>query len=188
MSYLLIALLIELLIFVHELGHFIAAKASGVAISRFSIGFGPKLWSRKIGNTEYRISAIPLGGYVMPAINDVSEFYHIPWKKRMVFAFGGPVANILFAIFGIMLLNVISQNISFQSIFIDPVIRTVSYFYQFICLIPLLFIQHQSLSGIVGIVSQGSHFVGFSIPRMLQFSVMLNVNLAVFNLLPLPPP
>ena len=187
MSYLLIILLIGLLILIHELGHFIAAKISGISIARFSIGFGPKIWSRKFGETEYSISPFPFGGYVLPAINDVSEFYKIPWRKRFIFALGGPFANILFALFGIILLNFLSGNMNFHSMIIDPLFKIVSYFCQIINSITSLFKQHENLSGIIGIVSQGSNFVGFSITKMLQFSVMLNINLAVFNLLPLPP-
>jgi regulator of sigma E protease len=56
-----------LVVFIHELGHFLAAKATGVYAPRFSIGFGPALWSRKWGETEYVIAAIPLGGYVRMA-------------------------------------------------------------------------------------------------------------------------
>lgn len=56
-----------LVIFIHELGHFVAAKLMGVYAPRFSIGFGPALWSRKWGETEYMLAAIPLGGYVRMA-------------------------------------------------------------------------------------------------------------------------
>jgi regulator of sigma E protease len=55
------------LIFVHELGHFVAAKAAGIAVPRFSIGLGPRIWGFKMGETEYVISAFPLGGYVKMA-------------------------------------------------------------------------------------------------------------------------
>src|SRR5580704_16908637 len=55
---------IGLVIFFHELGHFAVAKWCGVFVERFSIGFGPILWSRKYGDTEYALSAIPFGGYV----------------------------------------------------------------------------------------------------------------------------
>lgn len=55
---------IGLLIFVHELGHFLVAKKLGVRVDIFSLGFGPPIWSAKRGDTEYRISALPLGGYV----------------------------------------------------------------------------------------------------------------------------
>jgi regulator of sigma E protease len=56
-----------LVVFVHELGHFIAAKLSGVYAPRFSIGFGPSLWKRRFGETEYVLAALPLGGYVRMA-------------------------------------------------------------------------------------------------------------------------
>jgi regulator of sigma E protease len=61
---LLVAIGIGLVIFFHELGHFAVAKWCGVFVERFSIGFGPILWSRKYGDTEYALSAIPFGGYV----------------------------------------------------------------------------------------------------------------------------
>ena len=56
-----------LVVFVHELGHFLAAKWAGVYAPRFSIGFGPSLWKRKWGETEYILAALPLGGYVRMA-------------------------------------------------------------------------------------------------------------------------
>ena len=62
-----IAFVFGLVVFIHELGHFLAAKAVGVYAPRFSIGFGPALWSRKWGETEYVLAAIPLGGYVRMA-------------------------------------------------------------------------------------------------------------------------
>ncbi len=65
--FLAIVLVFGIVIFVHELGHFLAAKAVGVYAPRFSIGFGPRLWSRKWGETEYIIAALPLGGYVRMA-------------------------------------------------------------------------------------------------------------------------
>ena len=57
-------IVLGVLIFVHELGHFGAAKLVGVEVQRFSIGLGPKLFGFKWGETEYVFSAIPLGGYV----------------------------------------------------------------------------------------------------------------------------
>src|SRR3954470_17017896 len=60
-------LVFGLVIFVHELGHFLAAKAMGVYAPRFSIGFGPSLFRKRWGETEYVIAALPLGGYVRMA-------------------------------------------------------------------------------------------------------------------------
>src|SRR5437867_13391917 len=60
-------LVFGLVIFVHELGHFIAAKLTGVYAPRFSIGFAPSLLKKRIGATEYVLAALPLGGYVRMA-------------------------------------------------------------------------------------------------------------------------
>jgi regulator of sigma E protease len=101
-----IVLLLGGLIFVHELGHFIVAKALGVKVVRFSIGFGPRLFGFVRGETEYRISLLPLGGYVKMAGDDPSEelapedrgrgfLEQRPWK-RFVIALAGPAANLVF--------------------------------------------------------------------------------------------
>ena len=94
-------------IFIHELGHFLAARWCGLHIVAFSIGF-KKVWSKKINGVEYRIGCIPVGGYVdLPQIDSsddkvVDENGNelppvAPWK-RMVTAFAGPLFNILFAL------------------------------------------------------------------------------------------
>ena len=182
-----VILLICFLIFIHELGHFIAAKMSGVPIARFSIGFGPALLSRKIKGTKYCLSIFPIGGYVMLDINDISDLYRIPLRKRIFYMLGGPFGNIAFALVGIVSLNLISGNISFYSMIIDPIYQTSIYLYKIIYSIGLIFKHPDQISGIVGIVSQGSKFVGMDIIRLINFSILLSVNFAVFNLLPLPP-
>ena len=57
-------IVLGVLIFVHEFGHFIVARLCGVGVEKFSLGFGPRMFGRKYGMTDYRVSAIPLGGYV----------------------------------------------------------------------------------------------------------------------------
>lgn len=71
-------LVLGILIIVHEFGHFIVAKKSGVRVERFSLGFGPVLLSRKKNETEYTICAIPLGGYVKLAGDNLEEYKHAP--------------------------------------------------------------------------------------------------------------
>ena len=66
-TFLSFAFVLGVLVFVHELGHFLAAKAMGVYAPRFSIGFGPALWRRRWGETEYVLALLPLGGYVRMA-------------------------------------------------------------------------------------------------------------------------
>lgn len=99
-------ILFGFLIFIHELGHFIAAKLSGVRVLKFSIGFGPKLIGRKIGETEYLISAVPLGGYVKMYGEDVDEevidqrrsFKHQPVSRKFFIVLAGPAFNIIGAV------------------------------------------------------------------------------------------
>ena len=96
-----------LIVFVHELGHFLAAKWVGVGVERFSLGFGPKLIGRQVGETEYILSAIPLGGYVKMIGEEVGEevegtqiersFTHKSLPKRFLIICAGPLANFLMA-------------------------------------------------------------------------------------------
>ncbi|HJV65577.1 MAG TPA: RIP metalloprotease RseP [Geomonas sp.] len=95
------------LIFIHEFGHFIFAKTFGVGVEKFSLGFGPKLFGKKVGETEYLISALPLGGYVkMVGEGEDSElaeedrhrsFADKPAWQRMIIVAAGPVFNLLSA-------------------------------------------------------------------------------------------
>lgn len=64
MSFITLILVISILVFVHELGHFLVAKKSGVRVDEFSVGFPPRLWSKQVGETLYSINLIPFGGYV----------------------------------------------------------------------------------------------------------------------------
>src|SRR5260370_35576704 len=68
-----VALVLGVMILVHERGHFIAARIFGVRVEVFSIGFGPRLFGWKRGATDYRVSALPLGGYVRMAGQDPTE-------------------------------------------------------------------------------------------------------------------
>lgn len=96
-----------LLIFVHELGHFLFAKLFGVGVEKFSLGFGPKIFGKTIGDTEYLLSAFPLGGYVK-MVGESSEaevsqedldrsFMGKPPLQRIAIVAAGPVFNLLFA-------------------------------------------------------------------------------------------
>jgi len=101
-------ILISSLIFVHELGHFLFAKAFGVKVLTFSLGFGPKILRLRGRETEYCISLIPLGGYVRmleAAKSDVvlpedrkRTFESLPLYKRIVIVLAGPAMNLIFPI------------------------------------------------------------------------------------------
>jgi len=103
-------LVLGLLIFVHELGHFLFAKLFGVRVLKFSLGFGPRVAGRTYGDTEYVISAFPLGGFVKmfgenPDELDISEeeravsFAHKKVWQRFFIVLAGPLFNILFSVF-----------------------------------------------------------------------------------------
>ncbi len=90
------------LIFLHEGGHFLAAKYMGMPVETFSLGFGPRLFGFKWRETDVRLSALPLGGYVKlagfnpeePGADDPYGFLHQPFGKRMLFYSGGILANL----------------------------------------------------------------------------------------------
>jgi len=98
-----------LLIVFHEFGHFLLAKLSGVGVLTFSVGFGPKIWVKKSGETEYALSAFPLGGYVKMVGEDPDEevlqedieksFAHKSLLTRIAIVIAGPGFNILLALF-----------------------------------------------------------------------------------------
>ncbi|HDS16616.1 MAG TPA: RIP metalloprotease RseP [Proteobacteria bacterium] len=124
-----------ILIFVHELGHFLVAKLCGVRVLTFSMGFGPRLLGLRYGDTEYLLSAVPLGGYVkMLGEGKGSETgelsaeekpfsyeYKSPWQ-RLAIIIAGPGANILFAglvfsvvyLFGVPLLSPVVGEVNHE--------------------------------------------------------------------------
>ncbi|PKL51956.1 MAG: RIP metalloprotease RseP [Nitrospira bacterium HGW-Nitrospira-1] len=99
--------LLGVLIFVHEAGHFLLAKLLGVKVLKFSLGFGPKIIGWKFGETEYLLSAVPLGGYVKMLGEEPGEeldeseknraYNYQPVWKRFAIVFSGPFFNLLFA-------------------------------------------------------------------------------------------
>jgi len=106
------------LIVIHEAGHFVAAKATGMRVERFFLFFGPTIWSFKRGETEYGIKGIPLGGYVkitgmnpeedVPPEHEENAYFRKPVWKRIVVVAAGPAVNIVLAfliLFGVYLAN-----------------------------------------------------------------------------------
>lgn len=129
--------ILTIMVFLHELGHFIAAKLSGVVVESFSIGWGPVIFKKKIGTTEYRISAIPMGGYCgMKGENSFKEaiekrlseipaekgsLYSVNPLKRICIAFSGPFANYLTAVLAMAVVSAIGTSYYTSSNRIAPV-------------------------------------------------------------------
>jgi len=101
-----VSVVLGVMVLVHEWGHFIVAKAFHVRVEIFSIGFGTRLWGVKRGDTDYRLSALPLGGYVKMAGDnpledrkgDPDEFLSKPRWQRVLIALAGPAMNIVLSI------------------------------------------------------------------------------------------
>jgi regulator of sigma E protease len=128
--YLFAAILLGILIIVHELGHFLAARISGVRVERFSIGFGPRIVSFVRGDTEYAISLIPLGGYVkMAGAEHVADrsgaepwtFVAKPIALRAFIVAAGPVMNFVWAVVVTTLVLMIAGSPTLGESIIDDV-------------------------------------------------------------------
>lgn len=107
------------LVVFHEFGHYIFARLFNVKAEIFSVGFGPRLWAKQLGETELRISAIPLGGYVKLLGEDreaplppeeAKRALHRqePWKRFFIF-FGGPLFNFILATLVFMVILVVGE-------------------------------------------------------------------------------
>jgi regulator of sigma E protease len=187
-SYLAVFLIVGVLIFVHELGHFLAARWVGIPIARLSLGMGPALWSRRIDGTEYRISWIPLGGYVLPDIRDGGRsFLEAPLRARTMFALGGPVANVLFAVVLFSIESAVTDGLSLHSVVVQPLQGVVYAILMLLSALPIALSGQGEVAGLLGVVAQGGAFIDGNVVLALRFAVVMSLNLAILNMLPIPP-
>lgn len=124
MSVLFAILIFSVLIFVHELGHFLAAKASGVQVNEFSIFMGPAIFKKKVGETLYSLRCIPIGGYCAMEGEDEDtdsprSFQKAAWWKRLIILFAGAAMNF---IVGVLLIAVVYAP---AERFVTPVISQI---------------------------------------------------------------
>ena len=121
MSVLFAILLFSVLIFIHEFGHFAAAKLSGVQVNEFSMFMGPALWKKQIGETLYSVRLIPIGGYCAMEGEDTDtdsprSFQKAAWWKRLIILVAGAAMNFLLGIVLMFLIYLPAEGI------VDPVI------------------------------------------------------------------
>ena len=112
------AMLVSILL--HEIGHLAAAKATGASVSRFFVGFGPTVWSRRRGKTEYGVKALPLGGFVTitgahPAADDACDpgaLWRLPLWRRVVVLASGPAVHMVigFLVFWVLAATLMLPN------------------------------------------------------------------------------
>lgn len=192
-----IIFLLGFLIFIHEFGHFIIAKICKVKVNEFSIGFGPKIYSKNKNETEYEIRLIPLGGYVaLEGEDELSDkegsFNKASIKKRIAIIVSGALVNI---IFGIILYFIIIQ-VRYYNVMESSFLEATKY--SFIALkqlvaelgkeITLMFTGHLNINdmtgpiGISNMISKTSGIIEF-----LYLLSIISISLGITNLLPFVP-
>ena len=125
MSILFAILLFSILILVHELGHFAAAKLSGVQVNEFSMFMGPALWKKQIGETLYAIRLIPIGGYCAMEGEDEDtdnprSFQKAAWWKRLIILVAGAAMNFIIGVALMVVVYLPVQRVA------EPVIASFS--------------------------------------------------------------
>lgn len=156
------------LILIHELGHYLAALRAGVAVPEFSVGFGPRLASFRWRQTEFSWRLVPLGGYVLlPALAPEDGMARTPLGARMLTILAGPLANLLLAL---LLLGPLRTAVVGVAIF-DALTGGVG---------------GLEVMGPVGISAAAGHAAAMGWKSLAQFAGLLSLNLAIFNLLPIP--
>lgn len=183
-GYIIIALLgITLVVVVHEFGHFLACKLFNVRTPVFSIGFNPELISHKIGSTSFQIGALPLGGYV--SINQL-DFSHLPYIKKMIIILAGILFNILFSMVVYSFLSWRS-NLDMQEHNQENIHSAGDNNKSYLNNIKkILKKQKRSLIGPIGVISLISQSAALGIDSYFYFLSIISLNLAFFNVLPLP--
>lgn len=124
MTILFAILLFSLLIFVHELGHFITAKLSGIQVNEFAMFMGPAIWKKQIGETLYSIRCIPIGGYCAMEgededTDDPRSFQKAAWWKRLIVLVAGSAMNFIAGLLILLIIYLPAQQ------FITPVISQI---------------------------------------------------------------
>ena len=187
MNLIIITLILSVLILVHEAGHYLAARWMGISITRFSLGFGKTLWSFNDGETEFRLAAFPLGGYVLTPLRPAHSQFAYPVVRRIFFTLGGPLANLLICIPLFALLNALSGEVTVFSLLVSPWLQTGSVLVSLVMLVPQIITQPAELTGIIGMLATESHAVANGLIPVLGIAIMLSLNFCVLNLLPIPP-
>lgn len=182
-----IIIILGVLVFIHEGGHFLAAKLSKVKVNEFAIGFGPTIFSRKKGETKYALRLIPLGGFVdmegeAERSDEERSFSKASVWKRIGIVAAGAIVNIVFGLLLYFVLVTVKTNMYTALLAVkDYVVLVFNSLKQ-------LFTGGMAADQMVGIVGI-SDIVASSNGFSQYFSIMasISVSLGVTNLLPIPP-
>jgi regulator of sigma E protease len=162
-NHMIVILIVGILILAHELGHFVAARWAGIPISRFSVGFGPKLWRFRIGETEFCLSLFLIGGYVVT--QKKFDLDSVSIGRRSAFLLGGPAANLAISLILFLVLELVLPIYAMQ---IDLQLPEDTF-------------------GLIAIIAEADKIINNNFANMLLFSAFLSLNLSILNMLPIPP-
>jgi len=181
-------LILGLLVFVHEFGHFIMAKRNGVKVEEFGFGFPPRIFSKKIKGTIYSINLIPLGGFVKENQKDFNKQSIV---RRLKILSAGVLMNILLGILCLTIVSVFAYP-WYKGIFMG----LINTFYLIGLILAALagllrdLVLLGRLSGDVfgpiGIASITGQVVSQGFLQTIYFIALLSINLAIINILPFP--
>ena len=197
-----IIFLLGFLILIHEGGHFLVAKLCKVKVNDFSIGFGPKIWSKQGENTQYSIRLIPLGGFVSMEGEDTASdaegsFSKASIPKRIAIVMAGAIVNILFGLIIYFLLMSFAGTMTlsdgtiledtFANHIYNGVVKTVEFSNSILEGLKSLVtegIKIDQMTGIVGISDTVAATNG--IKQYIYIMAIISVSLGITNLLPIP--
>lgn len=210
MGILLSLVVLSLVVFVHEYGHYVAMRRNGVKVVEFTIGFGPTLWSRTLkSGTAFHLKIIPLGGYTKPVAEGEGSMGAASRWARFKICFAGPLANAI-AAFAVLLPafylvgypEIVDPYVAWAPGPLQPLVAAFGLSFGLVLATPVLFVWLiatkglallKGMAGPVGIVAMGSDAASSAqsplgvVVAMVVYFVMINVALGGTNLLPFHP-
>lgn len=177
----------------HEAAHMLVSKLFGVKVNKFAIGFGPILFSRLIGETNYELRLLPLGGFVQchgenPESNVKRGFFSLPWYKRALIALAGPVASLFLGyliLYVLLIANGWPLLMALGKAWNITAFIFTSTFQALTGTAPKA-LSADGLSGPVMIVKILSDSLHQSVTQFMQVLSLVSLSLGMFNLFPLP--
>lgn len=170
---------LNFIIVVHELGHFLFCKMFKVGTPVFSIGFKPTLFNYKIGNTDFQIGAIPLGGYVQIDTYDLNQLHY---KQQLLIMLGGILFNIMLSLLIFAYLYLKQQ---YKKKLLTTETDGSKNFLTSIIPEKLLY-SKSKIMGPIGIMNILGTSLSLGLDQFLYFIAVISFNIAIFNLLPIP--
>jgi len=201
-------LILSVLVVVHELGHFLAAKKTGVLVEEFAIGMGPKLFGHQGKETLFTIRAIPIGGFckmcgeepqldeegkIIPKdpdfVPDVRSYESKTQLQKLFILVAGSAMNIIFAWILLFIISLAMGQMNFLHAIANASLNTWRFAGLIFQSFAMLFtgqIGFDNLAGPIGMVSMVGSFMDQGFIMIMAFTAMLSVNLGIINMFPLP--